>query len=646
MKKLLLSAVCVLLLLMPLKLSAFAEGDVAEFNEAFLHDGKLAAPEENYMRVYEYEGNGHQVAREYTTQSDDVMTLLNDWDAIGDEAFYEKYGFKIYDVIIQHDCKLDDGEWHYEPSWDEFEYDYSDLPDYMCLYPTTPAFHNEKIVSSGYNIDLYYMDEDGSDWGFFKDVVVVKDGQFRVLDLENHTLHFRSRYILEFTKENSEGYDDYYKVYSDWCSETSVGKDGNQPELVNPEKLEAPILGDMKLLGQEENEALLWDVFWKIPDSVFNVAKYYWIIEDAFQPICIETQYRVNGGEWIDTLVANAASLYGGNRNFETFDTKENDTIEFRARFFCSWDEEKTSEWSDIVSNKAVDTKPSEKVKASDSKPGVLLSETENEAKCKLCGICPVQPLNICLFIWVLTVLLISIVIAFLVRKGLKNKGKDTKKATLTIVIMILVWVLILVLFIMMCKKNRGETKEQASEEHDTVTTVAEIKEEKDTQEPSSEPEEKKEETVTEEPSSEPETAAPETQGYVFSGYTDIGTWPTEEEWANMGLPYLELSENMDGSVAISDKNWIYPLNAANGIMFEAKPSDEQIDSFIDKLSAAGISGYYESESYPVRYIADYNYLGMPMRVELTQTEMIDMGGMGNNINPKITVLVLIGPND
>lgn len=57
-------------------------------------------------------------------------------------------------------------------------------------------------------------------------------------------------------------------------------------------------------------------------------------------------------------------------------------------------------------------------------------SESENEGakkKCKLCGICPIQPLGICLFIWIAIILIIVIVVIVIISKNKKNNDKKQK---------------------------------------------------------------------------------------------------------------------------------------------------------------------------------------------------------------------------
>lgn len=54
--------------------------------------------------------------------------------------------------------------------------------------------------------------------------------------------------------------------------------------------------------------------------------------------------------------------------------------------------------------------------------------EDPAKKKCKVCGICPFQPLGICLFIWIAIILIVVILVFILVSKGKKDKKKDEEK--------------------------------------------------------------------------------------------------------------------------------------------------------------------------------------------------------------------------
>jgi len=104
---------------------------------------------------------------------------------------------------------------------------------------------------------------------------------------------------------------------------------------------------------------------------------------------------------------------------------------------------------------------------------------------------------------------------------------------------------------------------------------------------------------------------------YTFPGYTENGAWPDEAGWAGMGLPELPAADA--GTVTISTKDWIYPLNAKDGVMLECRPASSHFDEIVAALEDAGISGEDRSDSFDKIYAADYTHNGDPMRVTVTQ---------------------------
>ena len=123
------------------------------------------------------------------------------------------------------------------------------------------------------------------------------------------------------------------------------------------------------------------------------------------------------------------------------------------------------------------------------------------------------------------------------------------------------------------------------------------------------------------------------TSTYNFPGYTTEGTWADATAWAGMGLPNLPVSNA--GKVSISDKEWIYPLNAKDGVLFEARPESSHFDELVAALNAAGIEGEDNSDSFDKYYEADYTYNGAQMDIKISE---YDTG--------KLTILVRYEPEN
>lgn len=127
---------------------------------------------------------------------------------------------------------------------------------------------------------------------------------------------------------------------------------------------------------------------------------------------------------------------------------------------------------------------------------------------------------------------------------------------------------------------------------------------------------------------------AGEETAYDFKGYTEVADWPDEAFWAHWGLPLLPMGEEVNGTVHISDKDWIYPLNGSDGILVEAKPESSRIDEILDAISEAGIE-MEEDPDYEKGYTGYYTLDGKDMKATVSET------GLG-----KLTVLIVENPTD
>lgn len=119
---------------------------------------------------------------------------------------------------------------------------------------------------------------------------------------------------------------------------------------------------------------------------------------------------------------------------------------------------------------------------------------------------------------------------------------------------------------------------------------------------------------------------------YNFKGYTETADWPGEDCWKAYGLPVLPMSEDVNGTVHISDKDYIYPLNGADGIMIEAVPGASQLDAVVGVLKDAGIA-MEEDQAFEKGYTAKYQNGDDEMKISVSET------GSG-----KLTVTIITKP--
>lgn len=136
---------------------------------------------------------------------------------------------------------------------------------------------------------------------------------------------------------------------------------------------------------------------------------------------------------------------------------------------------------------------------------------------------------------------------------------------------------------------------------------------------------------TTEPTTTEPAATEPSTT-YNFKGYTETADWPDAAAWASLGLPKLTMSDDVNGSVHISDKDWINPLNGSDGVMFEAKPKTSQIAAIVADLQGAGIEVSID-DNYENGFTGYYTFGGNKMKITVSET------GTG-----KLTILVITNP--
>lgn len=433
-------------------LSVFVDAkDVSpKFTSAFFPEGSIGKPTDIYCQEKKDDDGRVNLVYLWLTQPDDIVNMFRERSNIGEDTFAEKYKCRLDVYYLQIDCKVDGGDWHYVPEWDVDEYPQEGQPYDMVLYQRLWASETQSTYrSTGAFIDPWYGRDDDSNAGFLKPLIK-EDGENAYLDLDNHTLSFRLRYLIKYnndtmTEEELEAneWQDSSYLYSDWSDEISIGKNGTQVELAAPEKIEAPTISQLTYIEGErddDNVTSLWKVFVDFPKSNGDAAKYYEIIEDAFEPLQAILEYRVlkNGewGEWTETYWGNSDWLFSMWKDFEVQGADENDSIEFRVHILNNVDREKNSDYSNVLSCYAgtvFDTEPvtcGTEQKGTDLEPTDLDVKPENK-KCKVCGICLVQPLGICLFIWlaiILAVIILVIIIALSGKKKCPECGEKCKK--------------------------------------------------------------------------------------------------------------------------------------------------------------------------------------------------------------------------
>ena len=146
--------------------------------------------------------------------------------------------------------------------------------------------------------------------------------------------------------------------------------------------------------------------------------------------------------------------------------------------------------------------------------------------------------------------------------------------------------------------------------------------------------------TVTTEPySPSGTTESAETSGYNFKGYTETADWPGEDCWTSYGLPNLVFDEDVSGTVHISDKDWIYPLNGSDGIMIEARVTTQHLDELMEILNNSDVVLEETDEYINEGYSFCYQNNGTKMKIQLAEWE-IDVNDY------KLSITIITDPTD
>lgn len=422
---------------------ALAE-EKANISDTFFQDGKIGTITDVYYQIKNNEQGKPQQVYMWLTQPDNLMAMFKDITSTDDyDAWLKNYNLYDIEPKIQLDCKLDDNDYQYKPEWDERNYDdNADLP-YSFIY--SYEIGDVRNDESTYCVDTACFDSShfDSERGFLGDIIKGSSTSESYFDLENHSLTLRARYVMRcevLGEGDAENYFTY--IYSDWSEEIVIGKNATQIELVKPEEIQAPVISDLTFLRGEEREDGTIDGEWKVmvefPESNLTAQKYYIVEEGKFQPLKANIEYRIykNGewGEWTSTLWGNEYALSSEYKTFSTSGASQDDIIEFRVFIYNTAEEGKNSPYSNVLAQNAdkITTQPTvpedSSKQSSKTQDSVVDDPKPEKDKCKVCGICPVQPLGICLFIWIAIIIIIIVVIVVIKKKKEDDKENNKEK--------------------------------------------------------------------------------------------------------------------------------------------------------------------------------------------------------------------------
>ena len=272
-------------------------------------------------------------------------------------GFVARFGVESYNIYVQTDCRIDGGAWQYRASWDSPDFwndDEDNLPSYLTFAVKEGISSDSAVAYGDYTLSWLVYIEDGRT-GFLDPALTSVENEYGDTiyhyDLENHTLGFRCRMIVEYQAVEDGP---ILSLISDWSPETSIGKNGTQKTLTAPTSIPAPSLETFDLVVMEEDGVQWGDAtyYLNIPDNVYDGLLYCCAQEGMFEPYRIESQLRINGGDWTDAYTANPDWIFSSYRSAapETGRLDPDDIVELRVRLVCS-ELGLISNWSNVIGN-------------------------------------------------------------------------------------------------------------------------------------------------------------------------------------------------------------------------------------------------------------------------------------------------------
>lgn len=421
MKKLIASALVLVLALLCIPVSA----DIALPFE-------LSAPA-NVSMVWLEENDSPTTMQFSFSIGNDICKFFSDLDAAivdGDEAreaLLAPVGVDEIWMFGQIDWAIDDpvNGWHYTQYWDGTPgygvgYDeegrlrtgpWDEI--YCTVYPETV---NNVWILRGVPNDFRWTGEDVMPG--LRDQL--QPGQYTYhddnvyIDYDEHTAYARVRIGVTYRW----GEDNEKTVFSDWSANASWGRDAEKFTPYTKADLKAPDVSGLRITDRvfNDNPVAAFALF--VPDEL---AEMLTKLNAYGGNIVIETEGRVKGeGEWRD--ISGDWTIRSGELFADLlYLVDEGETIpdgteiEVRCRYFMTQPNDAEEIYSDYSRIMTANTSEISQT------PSVPVDSGVGH-KCRVCGICPIQPLGICLFIWIAIIVLIVIVIIIIASRKKKKK--------------------------------------------------------------------------------------------------------------------------------------------------------------------------------------------------------------------------------
>lgn len=317
----------------------------------------------------------------------------------------EKYYGAVFENCVQFDWSVDSRDaFHYDESWDSIG----------GSYPL-------QRIGGGFleKSEVFWFEYD-ADAQRCAPGVTEKNG-VRAFDFDNHQLYVRARFMIyDYLSETC--------TFSDWSDIYGVGADRDAQAPDTPQVGESRI--ELSKASFSDG-TLSFDA--KPAGSVRDIARAMLIGTGA--QLSIESQVRVNGGMWEYRSMSRGEEPYlVGMRDIALDDTEGK--VEFRCRLSGNNPADGSAVvtgWSDLITvedGKVQIVKNDDRfdIKAEQQRleeERLRQEEALREAnRCKLCGICPIHPLGVCMFVWIGMLLFAVLVAYYFISTARKKKAR------------------------------------------------------------------------------------------------------------------------------------------------------------------------------------------------------------------------------
>lgn len=376
-------ALSVLFVIVLLAVSALPAGAVVELTE-------IEAPYGIVYRVY----------NDTVAERVSVSCLFKDnYAAISgmtDEEAMKKYGISDINTYIQIDYRIDGGDWQADEIWG--------------TTPAASAFGGQ--VPKGETVrtfDLLYLVNE-STRKKIGDLAVTNDaGQF-VFDLDNHTLEFRMRTSMLYTKNSVN-----QVMTSAWTDTVKVERDTDFGKA--PTELEAPKAYNPRVeYLEDEMPYLAFDI--KTPESIKEAEA--WLSTQLPTYIQLQTEIDKGDGSWEEVNLSSSSDDYSNETkivNLLPADVDDVSQMRLRVRYltYLETDEGTVPLYSDYSEELEFEV------------PRWAEGKGLMHARCKVCAIC--YPIfGQCMFV-LGGILLLVIVVAAVPLKMHLDKVRKKKLA-------------------------------------------------------------------------------------------------------------------------------------------------------------------------------------------------------------------------